>query len=355
MKWIEYKIHTVTSDADCIGGILNEIGIEGYETVDRVALSKEDEKKMFTDIPADVGRDDGLSTLIFYTEADGSGAAGFSTGSSLRDARLTDGVRKYGDPDSVIDEIKRRISDMQEYTTIKMPEFEYFVVDDSLWKDRWKENFKPFRAAKNIIVKPSWEDDPKDIGSSDIVVEIDPGQAFGTGSHETTKLCLRSLEKLADGETTVLDVGCGSGILGISALLLGAKAAYCVDVDEFAVKSAKENAVRNNIKDDRFKAVCANMLEDGELVKAEFDLPADIAVANILADVIVRLSENIGEFIKDGGFFISSGILAGEADKVEEALVKGGFESIKKNVLGEWASFEARKKKRGRSFEAMGK
>ena len=170
-------------------------------------------------------------------------------------------------------------------------------------------------------------------------MQIDPGSAFGTGTHETTKLCLLSLRKYITTETTLLDAGCGSGILAICSLLCGAKSAFCLDIDPYAVEATIENAALNNIEETRIKAKHLNILEDTENVRNELKEPVDIAVANILADVIIPLSDCIANFIKPGGLFISSGILAEKADLVEEALQKNNFEIIEKNTLGEWVSF----------------
>lgn len=220
-----------------------------------------------------------------------------------------------------------------------MPQINYSIEDDSQWKDKWKDNFKAFRVADDIIIKPTWEETPDDADQNDIIMQIDPGSAFGTGTHETTKLCLLSLRKYITPDTTLLDAGCGSGILAICSLLCGAKSAFCLDIDPYAVEATIENAALNNIEETRIKAKHLNILEDTENVRNELKEPVDIAVANILADVIIPLSDCIANFIKPGGLFISSGILAEKADLVEEALLKNNFEIIEKNTLGDWVSF----------------
>jgi len=232
---------------------------------------------------------------------------------------------------------------MQEYFPVPVPEITYSIEDDSEWKDKWKENFKPFRIADNIIIKPTWEEIPADAGEDDIILEIDPGSAFGTGTHETTKLCLLSLKDYITPGTEILDAGCGSGILAISALLCGAKSAFCLDIDPAAVNAAIENAKINNISSGKIKVFKANILEDGDIITKNHKGLFDIAVANILADVIVLLASHIGRYIKDNGLFISSGILAEKAGEVEEALLKNDFQIVSKNTLGEWVSFIALK------------
>lgn len=345
MDWIKYQIHTNTTDADAIGGILCGLGINGYEITDNVPLTEKEEKQMYTDIPADMGFDDGTSVLSFYTEAPGNPTDNifFSTGSSLRDERLENPGYAIN-PDALIEKIKSGIKALQGYAPVRMPEITYSVVNDSQWKDKWKENFKPFRVASNIIVKPTWEDVPGDIKEDDIILEIDPGSAFGTGTHETTKLCLLTLKDYIKPGTTLLDAGCGSGILAISALLCGAAYALCLDIDPSAVNAVIGNAELNNISPGRIKALKADILKDEDIIMENCNQKFDIVTANILADVIISLTGHIGKYLKDDGVFISSGILAEKADSVEEALIRNNFHILQKNTLGEWAAFAAIKK-----------
>lgn len=343
MKWIRYDIHTTTKDADTIGNILTECGIYGYEISDHVPLSKKEEKMMYTDIPADLGPDDGSSILTFYTEAPENECKDFySTGSSLRDASIeNDSPAPL--PEALIQTILEKIKQAQNFFPIQLPEITHCIQDDSLWKDKWKENFKPFHVAEDIIIKPSWEDIPEDARPDDIIIEIDPGSAFGTGTHETTKLCLLTLRKYITPDTTILDAGCGSGILAIAALLCGAHSAFCLDIDTAAVEGTLENAAKNQIDASRITAICANILEDSASVREKCGSGFHIAVANILADVIIPLSDYIGNFIRDDGIFISSGILAEKAYEVEQALSRNHFTIIEKNTMGEWVSFVAKK------------
>jgi len=207
MKWIKYQIHTTTKYANIIGDILCGMDINGYEITDHVPLTEKEEKQMYTDIPADMGFDDGTSILTFYTEAPGnSDTTFFSTGSSLRDSRIAG--ESILAPDVIIGKIQSRITGIQEYFPVPVPEITYSIEDDSEWKDKWKENFKPFRIADNIIIKPTWEEIPADAGEDDIILEIDTGYAFGTGTHETTKLCLLSLKDYITPGTEILDAGC---------------------------------------------------------------------------------------------------------------------------------------------------
>lgn len=343
MEWIRYDIHTNTKDAGVIGDILAECNIAGYEISDHVPLSKKDEQRMYTGIPADPGPDDGSSVLTFYTEApNNSKKEFFSTGSSLRDDGMAD-TSPICEPEELIASILEKIKNMQAYYPLQIPKISYCIQDDSLWKNKWKENFKAFYVTDNIIVKPSWEEAPKDTKPNDIIIDIDPGSAFGTGTHETTKLCLLSLRKYITPETTIIDAGCGSGILAITALLCGAKSAFCIDIDPAAVSGTMENASRNHIDSSRITAVHADILKNSRHVRRECGGTFQIAVANILADVIVKLSDYIGDFINKDGIFISSGILDEKALEVEQALLKNHFTIIERNTLGEWVSFVAKK------------
>lgn len=342
MKWMRFDVHTTTRDAQLLGDILTECGIYGYEITDHVPLDQKDEKKMYTDIPADLGVDDGSSILTFYTESpDNASRDFFSTGSSLRDEEIP--KEPIPDPQELVAGILAKVRERQAFLPIETLEIHYCEQDDSLWKDKWKENFKPFRVADDIIIKPSWWETPEEAGEDDIIVQIDPGSAFGTGTHETTKLCLLSLRKYITPETTILDAGCGSGILAISALLCGAKSAFCLDIDPAAVTGTLENAENNGLDNHRLTAIHANILEDSDAVYQACQPPYHIAVANILADVIIPLSGHIGKFLQKDGIFISSGILAEKAGDVEQALSENHFQIIEKNTLGEWVSFVCKK------------
>lgn len=346
MKWIKYQIHTTTSCQETIGELLSEFNINGYEISDHVSLSAEEEARMYTDIPANLPLDDGKSTITFYTQVPGDDDRSFySTGSSLRDAQLQleQDEQQVLPPEQLISALSRRIEKQSQYIPIEVFDITHSIVDDSQWKDKWKENFKPFRIADDILIKPSWEAVPEDCSAEDIIVQIDPGSAFGTGIHETTRLCLSSLRKYITPDTALLDAGCGSGILAITALLCGAGSAFCLDIDPAAVTAANENAALNEIDSSRITAIHANILEDGEVIKSQSGAAFDIVVANILADVIIPLSEHIGEYLKPHGLFISSGILAEKADAVQTAIEQNNFEILERNTLGEWVSFVARK------------
>ena len=266
MKWIQYKVYTTTDAAEIIGELLCELGIQGFEISDHVPLTPEEEKQMYT---ADLGPDDGKSVLTFYTEGENKPQERefYSTGSSLRDADFTPAPEARS-PEELIQTLRQRIMEMQQFFPFADPKISYSIQDDSLWKDKWKDSFHPFRVSDDLIVTPVWEAHPDIATAKDTLLLIEPGSAFGTGTHETTWLCMTSLKKYISQETTILDAGCGSGILAIAALLYGAKSAFCLDIDPSAVTGTLENAERNHIAGDRIRAIHGNILEDSASIKA---------------------------------------------------------------------------------------
>ena len=207
-------------------------------------------------------------------------------------------------------------------------------VNESDWANEWKKYYKPTKVGKKIVVKPSWEEYEKQEG--DLIIELDPGMAFGTGTHETTSMCIRELENYVDETKTVFDIGCGSGILAIAAAQLGAKEVVAGDLDEVAVKVSKENCEINHVSD---KVV----VKHGSLFEV-VDSKADVIVANIIADIIKILAKDVSKFLKEDGVFISSGIILAKIDQVCEALEENGFEIVKVERLGEWSAIVSKLK-----------
>lgn len=202
-------------------------------------------------------------------------------------------------------------------------EFEKMYEED--WANNWKKYYKPSKVGEKIVVKPIWEE--YEVKDEELVVELDPGMAFGTGEHETTRMCIQALEKYVQKDSTVFDVGCGSGILAIAAAKLGAKLAVGVDLDPVAVESAEENVGFNNI--DNIEILHGNLIE-------VIDGKADIVVANIIAEIICILTEDVSRVIKPNGYFITSGIIHDRVEMVTNKLEECGFEVVKVNKDGEW-------------------
>jgi len=208
-------------------------------------------------------------------------------------------------------------------------------VEQSDWANNWKKYYKPIRVGKNIVIKPSWEDYEKK--ENDVIVELDPGMAFGTGTHETTRMCMELLERFVDADTDVLDVGCGSGILSITSLLLGAKSVVGVDIDPVAVDVAIENGKMNGFVAPRYNIKKGNLVDE---ISGKFK----IAVANIVADAIIMLCPDVLPFIEDDGVFICSGIIEDRIDDVKNKLNETGYEIKEVLRQGEWAAMLCNKK-----------
>ncbi len=206
------------------------------------------------------------------------------------------------------------------------------LIKNEDWENNWKKYFKPFKIGEKLLIKPAWEEIDDACGRA--VLNIEPGLAFGSGTHETTKLCLTALEKYINENSKVLDIGSGSGILSIASLLLGAKSALGVDIDKLAVKTAKENALRNGFDESKFKVVLGNLTDK---VSGKYD----VILANIVADAIIRLSEDVGDFMSENGVFITSGIIDERQNEVETALFENGFKIIDKKEENGWALFTA--------------
>lgn len=333
MKWIKMELKTTTEAVDFVSAMLEELGVEGIEITDFVPLSEEDKRKMFIDILPELPPDDGSARVSFYLD----------TGTDIEALKAN---------------IAEGLSELRQFVDTGSGELTVSETEDKDWINNWKEFFKPFRVDESIVIKPTWEE-LAEKRPGDLVVEIDPGTAFGTGAHETTKLCIGSLKKYVKPGTAVLDVGCGSGILSIISMLLGARYAAAVDIDPVAAGVTVENAGVNGLSArlcdrdvngvpvftgaaDGIEVADGNVLEDEAFRAALGSASYDIVVANILADVIIPLSGVVKEFMKPDALFISSGIINTKREAVEAALRENGFEILEVNVQGDWVSFTAR-------------
>lgn len=214
-------------------------------------------------------------------------------------------------------------------------------TEDIDWMNNWKKYWKPFKVDEHIIIKPTWET-VEDVPEDTLVVELDPGTAFGTGTHHTTRLCITQLKKYMQPGQEVLDVGCGSGILSIIALLLGAKEASATDVDIHAVEAAVENARVNGIESDVYTVLTGDVISDADFRYKVGEHKFDMVLANIFAEIIIPLSGVVKEMMKPGALFITSGIIDEREEDVRKALTENGFEIMEVTHSGGWVSFTAR-------------
>ena len=318
MKWKKFTLTTTTEAVDLISCAFDEIGIEGIEIEDNIPLTEKETKGMFIDILPELPPDEGIAKVSFYLDDD-------------------------ADVAGMLEKVNEALEELKMFTDLGACTIEASETEDKDWINNWKQYFKPF-TVDDILIKPTWETIPEE-HKDKLLIQIDPGTAFGTGMHETTQLCIRQLRKYTGSDTKVLDVGTGSGILGITALKLGAKEVFGTDLDENAITAVGENLEANGIPAGLFTVLQGNIIDDKEVQDAAGYEYYDVAVANILADVIIMLQKEIPVHIKKGGIFITSGIINMKEEAVKEAFAaNSAFEIIEVTYQGEWVSITARKK-----------
>ncbi len=316
MKWNQFRLTTTTEAEDIVSSMLMDLGIQGVQIEDKVPLTREDKEQMFVDILPDMPEDDGTAYLTFYLEEE-------------------------EDKAQVLLKIRQELEEMRSYLNVGACTIEESQTEDVDWVNNWKQYFHQFYI-DDILVIPSWEQvEAKD--QDKMVIHIDPGTAFGTGMHETTQLCIRQLKKYVTPDTQILDVGCGSGILGMLALKFGARYAVGTDLDPCAIDATHENMEVNGIRKDQYEVMIGNIIDDPKVQeKLGYDR-YDIVAANILADVLVPLTPVILSHLKPGGIYITSGIIEDKEETVVEAVKQAGLTVLEVNHQGEWVSVTARK------------
>lgn len=316
MKWNKYTLKINADAEDIVSATLAEVGVQGVEIEDKKPLTGEELKGMFVDIAPSFPVDDNIAYMHFYMDPD-------------------------EDNEEILEAARRELDSLREFTDIGEAVITRSETEDKDWINNWKEYFHHFYV-DDILIVPSWEEIPE--GDEDkMILHIDPGTAFGTGMHETTQLCIRQLKKYVKPGDKILDVGTGSGILGIVALKLGAGSAVGTDLDPCTVNAVKENKETNDIKDESFSLILGNIIDDKEVQDSAGYDKYEIATANILADVLVPLAPQIIKHIKKGGILITSGILDVKEKEVADALVKTGFTIEEVTAQGEWVSITARR------------
>lgn len=327
MKWVKFKIKTVTEAEDIIISTLYDIGLEGAQIEDRVPLSAWEKEQMFVDILPEGPADDGVAYLSFFVE-------------EREDCRLYLQEQETT-REAVLQSVNRELEELRCFMDIGEGTVTVDETEDLDWINNWKQFFHQFYI-DDILVIPSWED-VKVEDEGRMILHIDPGTAFGTGMHETTQLCIRQLKKYVTADTNLLDVGTGSGILAILSLMFGAKHAVGTDLDPCAVEAVAENCASNGIDPADFEMLIGNLITDREVQDRVGYACYDIVVANILADVLVPLTPVIVNQLKTGGIYITSGIIDDKEETVTEAVKAAGLTVLEVTYQGEWVSVTARK------------
>ena len=316
MKWNRFTVKTKTEAEDIVISTLAEVGIEGVEIQDKQPLTEEDKAQMFVDIMPEGPADDGVAYLNFYLEED-------------------------ADKEAILKDVREALDDLKNFMDIGEATIEESQTEDKDWINNWKQYFHQFYV-DDILIVPSWEE-VKAEDKDKMILHIDPGTAFGTGMHETTQLVIRQLKKYVTPDTEMLDVGTGSGILGIVALKLGAKHVLGTDLDPCAVPAVAENKEANQIVDETFDMVIGNIIDYKAIQEQAGYEKYDIVTANILADVLIPLTPVIVNQMKKGAYYITSGILDVKEEVVVEAVKAAGLTVVEVTHQGEWVSVTARK------------
>ena len=319
MKWLEIHIETTHDGLEAAEAFLSGLGIDGVVIDDETEFHQflEENKRSWDYVDEELlKKEAGASRITFYLEEN---EAGFARLGEVRIA-LEDFRRKRPDCGSLLMTLEQ--------------------LKEEDWAFGWQKYYKPMKIGDRLLVIPDWERDTVDPGDR-VPLFLDPGLAFGTGSHATTRLCLQALEQAVKPGCTVLDLGCGSGILSIAALKLGAATAKAVDIDETCVKSAYENAALNGIEKDRYTVLGGDVLAD-EALREELGGNYDVVAANIVADVILGLAPMARRFLKPRGLFLCSGIIDERATEVADGLRRSGWSSLESHEDGGWFAFVCR-------------
>lgn len=318
MKWKKYTIETTTAAEEFMSSMLMELGIEGIEIEDNIPLTKEDQADMFIDFLPELPPDEGISHVSFYIEDQGQ------------------------DQTDILKKVKLGLEELRDTVDVGSGVISSSETEDLDWINNWKKYFSSF-TIEDILIKPTWEE-IKEEDKDKFVIEIDPGVSFGTGKHETTQLCIKQLLKYVRGNNPkVLDVGCGSGILSIVALKLGAREVVGTDLDADCMISTRDNMIVNKLDKKLGTFYIGNLIDDKELQEKVGTEEYEVVVANILADVIIPMAPVIPARLKKGGYFITSGIIDFKENEVREAIDATGLEIVEINHQGEWVNITARK------------
>lgn len=316
MKWNKFRLKTTEECEDLVSCMLMNLGIQGIEVEDKVPPTKAEQDIMFIDVLPENEVEEGDAYISFYLEEE-------------------------EDAESMLAQVRQELEAMRAYANVGEGTIEESQTEDVDWVNNWKEFFHQFYV-DDILIIPSWEDvKPED--EDKMIIHIDPGTAFGTGMHETTQLCIKQLKKRVKKDDLILDVGCGSGILGMLALKFGARYSVGTDLDPCAIDATHENMEVNGISKEQYEVMIGNIIDDKSVQDKVGYEKYDIVVANILADVLCPLTPVIMNQLKQGGLFVTSGIIDDKEETVKNAMIAAGLEILEVTYQGEWVSITSRK------------
>ena len=316
MRWNKFTIETITEAEDLVAATLGELGIQGVEIEDKQPLTQEECREMFVDLLPEGPKDDGIAYVSFYLDEE-------------------------EDKDKILESVREALEELKQFTDIGPASVTGSQTEDKDWMNNWKEYFHQFYV-DDILIVPSWEQ-PREERPYTMLLHMDPGTAFGTGMHETTQLCIRQLKKYVKPGMSLLDVGTGSGILGLVGCKLGIDHVLGTDLDPCAVSAVRENMQANHVPEGQFELIIGNIITDSQVQKQAGREQYDLVTANILADVLVPLSPVAVRYLKPGGLYITSGILDQKEEEVRQAVEQAGMKVIETTRQGEWVSLTAKK------------
>lgn len=317
MAWIKYTVKTLIDAEEAVCAVLMDLGYESFEIEDGRAFEEAENGGLFGDVLPDIDTDDGTASISFYTEDD-------------------------ADSEEVVRTVSERLELLRESCDIGEGSVSVSRTDSGEWMDKWKEHFHTF-TIDDIRIVPTWEADSAGEDGPELTIYMEPGCAFGTGAHESTMLAVKAIRKYIKPGDSVFDVGCGTGILGIIAVKSGAERVFATDIDENVLPAVRENIERNNVPESLIRTVIGNVAEDESILDAAGRGGYDIVCANIIAEILEVVTPNAARLLKDGGIYITSGILTEREHIVEKAGTDAGLQLIETVRMGDWSSLVFRK------------
>ncbi len=315
MKWKKFTIHTTEEAEDLISGMLYELGITSIEISDKAPVAPEENGGYFGDVVPEMPENDHLADVVFYTD-------------------------ETMDAADIVTQVEEQLAELRSYADIGEGTVSMGSTDEEDWVNNWKQYFHSFRI-DDIYIEPTWEEgtDEEREGAKDasMILKIDPGTAFGTGKHETTQLAIRALRKYVKSGDEFLDIGTGSGILGIIALKSGAKHVFGTDLDDNTLPAITDNLKQNGISDEQFTRILGNIIDDKATQDAVGYHKYNVVVANIIAEILAEITPAVPATLVDGGIYITSGILSDREELVIDAAEAAGLKVVEINRMGDWS------------------